>query len=463
MRTPHIYTYAPSSTNSFQENHAIQDSFKLIHDAYQRLSHDQLVLFLNLRALPSDGPDDQLALRLSQYDYRTYPIGAVTSDGMVVNGSTKRCCCNRSPTRINGHSSHGSVTFKQNETTPTTTPSKPDSSRSQPPSKSRQSSKLPDLPTELLAEILDQLGDWELSKAVGLPTSLSRPPEWNRASKTDEAMLSGFNPLIRAADPPRNPPTKIGATLAIRFGYVHVLDMLYNAHRTQFPNWFRNDITPICASHHGRTIILNWWRNLVRDNALPKPRPSSIADAIDGACRSGKVSSLDWWIRSGFELEYSEAALESASAKNHIAILDWWKSSGLPLKIGRVMDAASSAGHVEALEWWHRSPYDPKYDKQSLHHASMHGKVDVLQWWLESGRQLIYDQDALTLATRHNRPEVLEWWDRSGLQPTYRMCDIEEALEDAIGGGEAAREWWKKKGVNFNANDTEWMKLQTLN
>ena len=98
-----------------------------------------------------------------------------------------------------------------------------------------------------------------------------------------------------------------------------------------------------------------------------------------------------------------------------------------------------------------------------MHHASTHGKVDVLQWWLESGLQLIYDQDALTLASRHNRPEVLEWWDHSNLPVAYRICDIEEALEDAIGGGEAARQWWRKKGVNFNANDTEWMKLQTLN
>jgi len=89
--------------------------------------------------------------------------------------------------------------------------------------------------------------------------------------------------------------------------------------------------------------------------------------------------------------------------------------------------------------------------------------IDVLHWWMNSGLQLFFDQDVLVGATRHDRPEILEWWDRSGLPVQYRMCDVEEALEDAIGGGERAREWWKGKGVDFNANDKEWMKLQNLN
>ena len=41
------------------------------------------------------------------------------------------------------------------------------------------------------------------------------------------------------------------------------------------------------------------------------------------------------------------------------------------------------------------------------------------------------------------------------------MRDIEEAPEDAIGGGEDARDWWRRKGVDFNANDKEWMKQKS--
>lgn len=136
---------------------------------------------------------------------------------------------------------------------------------------------------------------------------------------------------------------------------------------------------------------------------------------------------------------------------------------GLPLKVGRVMDMASTAGHVQVLEWWAASGLDLKYDQHAIQQASCHGKVDVLEWWIRSGLQVKYDQDALIWATRHNRPEVLEWWDKSGLPIQYRMCDIEEGLEEAIGGGAEARTWWEQKGIDFNANDKEWMKSQSLN
>ncbi|EJD08128.1 uncharacterized protein FOMMEDRAFT_164857, partial [Fomitiporia mediterranea MF3/22] len=374
-------------------------------DAYSRFSHNQLVLFLTMRSLPTNGSDDELVSRLTQFDLQTYHL----PDSHPSACSVKHA--KFSPSPINGV-----VRTRQ-----------------------QQARRLPDLPTEILVEILDLLGDWELSKAVGLPTSLPRPLSWARASVTDEAMLTGFVPLIRSADPARTPPTRAGAILTIRFGYVHVLDALLHSYRSHFSYWFRNDIIPVIASQYGRTCVLNWWKHAVDAQILPKPSPKSVSEAIDGACRNGERASLDWWVASKLPLEYSESALESASAKNRVHILEWWKHSGLPLKIGRVMDMASSAGHVDVLSWWLHSSLEFKYDRTAIHHASMHGKVEVLQWWLESGLQMIFDQDALTLATRHNRPEVLEWWDRSGLPVQYRICDIEEALEDAIGGGEAAR------------------------
>jgi hypothetical protein len=397
-----------------------------VHKAYQRLTHSELLLFLNLRNLPTSGSTPDLASRLANHDYHTYHFLSNSTD--------------------------------QRNPEPAT------------PSNPRIHPRTPDLPVEIMADIMDHVGDWELARAVGVPTSLPQPLEWSRASRTDHAMLTGHVPTIRQVHPSsENPPTKIGAVMAIRFGYVAVLEYFLSQHHKIFLSIFKNDLIPIKASRHGRISVLSWWKHGFEQHPdlVPPPAPGSVAEAVDGASRNGQILSLDWWLNCGRPFEYTEASLEYASAKNQIAALDWWKrqhkASGLPLKIGRVMDMASTAGHVDVLEWWASSQLELKYDRHALQHASCHGKVEVLQWWLGSGLQLIFDQEALTGATRHNRPEVLEWWDKSGLPIQYRMCDIEEALEDAIGGGEDARDWWKRKGVDFNANDKEWMKLQSLN
>ncbi|KAJ8078778.1 hypothetical protein AAF712_001265 [Marasmius tenuissimus] len=402
---------------------------ELVNKAYQKLSDAELQLFLKVRNLPASGTHFELASRLANHDLHAYHF----------------------PNTPNFSLSFGA-----------------DQSFSGRQHQQRQP-HTPDLPIELIAVILDHLGDWELTRALDVPTALPKPSEWSRASPVDLAMITGNVTLIRAADPVMNPPTKIGAEVALRFGYVNVLEFFLTHHHDIFLSLFQGDLIPIRASRHGRTTILSWWKHGFEQHTdrVPHPKSGSIADAIDSASRNGQIASLDWWLNCGHPLEYTEAALEYASAKNQIAVLEWWKHQhktiGLPLKIGRVMDMASTAGHVEVLEWWATSQLEFKYDRHALQHASCHGKVEVLQWWLGSGLQLIFDQDALTGATRHNRAEVLEWWDRTLLPIQYRMCDIEEALEDAIGGGEATRRWWKKKGVDFNANDKEWMKLQYLN
>lgn len=423
------YSFQHSQTNGltilFGQSH--ESPLDLVNAAYTRLTHDELVFFLKVRNLPSSGTHDELASRLTRHDFHTYHFPRTT-------------------TLLNGHG-------------PT-----------QPSMKQRRAGSMPDLPVEIMAYIMEQLDDWEFTTAVGIPsTNISQPLEWARsASSTDLAMITGYTQLIRSANPSSCPPTQLGAAAAVRFGYVNVLEYFLKEHRAIFGSLFRDDIIPIKASRHGRTTVLAWWKHGFEHHRdlIPSPKPGTISEAIDAASRGGQVDALDWWLDSGLPLEYTEAALEYASSKNKIPVLNWWKAHRgptLPLKIGRVMDMASTAGHVKVLEWWAASQLEFKYDRHALHHASNHGRVNVLNWWLGSGLQLIFDQDALTGATRHNRPEVLEWWDKSGLPIQYRMCDIEEALEDAIGGGEEARRWWKSKGVDFNANDKEWMKLQNLN
>jgi hypothetical protein len=415
----------------------IQDSLKLVQDAYLRLTQEQLILFLKIRNLPTAGSRVDLASRLARHDLHTYHFhpGPHTSSSSQSNALS-------------------------NDLEPLTKRSGDRSGRS---------GHTPQLPIEIVATILDLLDDWALSKAVGVPTSLIPPLGWNRATTTDYVLLTGDLPRLRTIDLTPTPPTQLGAAMAVRFGYLPILEYILAHDHSLFLALYKNDVIPIKASRYGRINVLAWWKHAFEHHPelVPPPKEGSIAEAIDSASRGGRVISLDWWFDSGLPFEYTEEALEQASAKGHLPVLDWWhdkhKNTGLNLKIGRVMDMASSTGHVKVLEWWATSQLVFRDDRLAMQHASCNGKVEVLQWWLDSGLPLHFDQDALTGATRHNRAEVLEWWDRSGLPIQYRMCDIEEALEDARGGGQAARRWWEQKGLDFNANDREWMKLQNLN
>ncbi|KAJ3786248.1 hypothetical protein GGU10DRAFT_176358 [Lentinula aff. detonsa] len=335
---------------------------QLVKSAYQKLSREELCLFSQMRGLPTVGSDEEFASRLASHDIHVY------------------------------HYTNGQSNIS-------TTPS------IEAPRKAA-----PDLPVEIIGTILDFLGDWEITRALAIPTSLQPPPDWYCASPTDLAMITGNLTLIRAIDLKANPPSRIGVDIVIRFGYIHVLQYVCSHHRKIFLSKF-HDTIPTRASHYGRTTVLSWWKHELEKHPdiVTKIKAASMAEAVDAASRSGQIASLDWWMTCGYPFEFTEAALESASIKNQIAVLDWWKqqhkSNRVSLKIGKVMESA----------------------------------------------------------TRHNKAQVLDWWDKSGLPIQYRMCDIEEALEDAIGGGDNTRKWWQAKGVDFNANDKEWMKLQNLN
>ncbi|VDC05654.1 unnamed protein product [Peniophora sp. CBMAI 1063] len=484
----------PSSSHYIESNHKYYDAMPrkhyrdVVHDAYTRLTPDQLSLFALIRGLPTNGSPHELAARLAHHDLHTYafptPAHPPTPPPESDSESQQNIAVDvdiRPPPTLTHAQARASSTLPS----PVQLPERPHSSpptdaariharalsapAPRPPASSAPSSRKPraQLPVEIMADILDTVGDWELSKAVGLPTALPPPLAWARANGTDHALLTGYLPLLISADPDAHPPTAVGATLTVRFGYTHILAYLFRAHRPVFTRMFKSDLIPLTAMAHGRIQVLEWWLSRVSSGELQPVKNEKAAEALENASRAGQARALEWWRVKGLPLICSEAALEAASARNALGVLDWWaeqaRAGRIVLKVGRVMDTASSAGAVGALDWWARSGLDFTYDRAALAHASCQGRVDVLEWWAHSGMQLFFDGDALVGATRHDRPEVLQWWAESGLGITYRLCDIEEALEDAIGGGERAREWWRRKGVDFDAGDAEWMKVCSLN
>lgn len=384
-----------------------------IVDAYTNLTRDQLVLFLSIRNLSVDGSSLDLANRLAQHDLETYKTSPLIQSFPAPPEISPK---HPPPTEI-------LAAVEQNNT----------------------ASKIPSLPAEIIAEIMDHVGDWELAKAVGTVTALRKPKDWTRATLVDEAALTGYlgrMRLVFSAEPSTSAGvlessftklTQVGANAIVRLGYIHILDYLRHHERSTFDRLYggpdNSKCIPLRASASGRTQVLAWWR---AQSDIPKVYGD---ECIDEACRHGQLDVLDWWWNntlpnhlppsqsrtssssslsctttvsatpipttssssqpsadqslSPLYMLYSEAALENASARGHIHVLKWWAQSGLPLRVGRVMDLASKMGHTDVLEWWLRSGVEVKYDHGSLEHASRNGRVDVLSWWLASGYRMM--------------------------------------------------------------------------
>lgn len=345
------------------------------------------MLFLSIRNLSVDGSSLDLANRLAQHDLDTYKTSAL---------------------------------IQSFPAPPEISPDHP------PPAEIEQvDTRIPSLPAEIIAEIMDHVGDWELAKAVGTVTALKRPKEWTRATLVDEAALSGSLTRMRLSVPSEPSTssaasesslaklTSVGANAIVRLGYIHILDHLRSAHRAIFDRLYGGNHSrciPLRASASGRAEVLTWWHT---QNDVPKVYGD---ECIDEACRHGQLDVLEWWWQNTLPhhlppsprlsssslissspspasaplfMLYTEAALENASARGHLHLLRWWKQSGLPLRVGRVMDLASKTGHTDVLEWWLRSGIEVKYDNGTLEHASRSGRVDVLSWWLHSGYRMM--------------------------------------------------------------------------
>lgn len=335
----------------------------------------------------------------------------------------------------------------------------------------------PKLPAEVWTIILDFYGDWELGTALGIYTHLPVPSEWSphvprpgRPPRSLEyTILTGSMPQIRTALSQSSITLSALATkLIFKFSLTPILTYLASHQKDIFWTSFGLALLPHKASLiYNSPKILEWWRTCP---AVLKKEYGT--EALDGASRAGFVEVLDWWLNSGLRLSYTERALENASAKGHIEVLEWWKKaneqrgdSEVPLKVGKSILAAAQSGRANVIQWWENSGVHYSHEDGVARLASAQGHVDVLTLWRElKGNKMIFDNQVLVGATKNGHADVLEWWKKSGLSVEYKTCDIEEAMEDAVGGGGEGqvREWWSRNGLNLGVGTGEWMKVKTL-
>jgi hypothetical protein len=361
---------------------------------------------------------------------------------------------------------------------------------------SRSPSSKPQLPPEIWTIILDYNGDWELAQALGVFTHLPTPYEWTtlvpkintttgRMSRSLEWLILtqptarieehfASNPPSRSA--PLSPLSPLATKLIFKNSLTSLLTYLALHQKDLFYPSFGLALLPHKASLiYNSPPILSWWRSCPA--VLTKEYGP---EALDGASRANFVDVLDWWLHSGLRLQYTEKALESASAKGHVQVLDWWKRASdsrsqgpeaeqLPLKVGKSILLAAQSGRTESISWFHHSNLPYSHSESVARLASTHGHVSVLELWRQlKGSKMIFDNQVLVGATKNGHAEVLEWWKNAsrefGFVVEYKTCDIEEAMEDAVGGGGEGevREWWGRNGLNLGVGTGEWMRVKTL-
>ncbi|KAI1277024.1 hypothetical protein F5Y07DRAFT_364882 [Xylaria sp. FL0933] len=348
------------------------------------------------------------------------------------------------------------------------------------------------LPPEIWSLIFEHVGDWEIASALNIFTTLETPPDWkkNRANLTDpiELYMHDLEWLIlscpgsdvicqKLSEAPKGLRyvSSLAVKLIMKFSLIDVLTYLETHLSKVFWASFSAKFLPNKASGvYGRVNILTWW------NTSPSfLKKEYDAEALDNASRMGYVHVLDWWLRSGPPLKYTEAALESASKEGHLLVLEWWKEAALKddnivLKPGRSLLTAAQHGQTAVLRWWESSGIPVGYSEGVCKIASAHGQTAVLDTWHElKGEKLSFDSQVLVAPTKQGHISVLEWWkqyargekaggDGRTHRVEYKTCDIEEALEDAIGDPRPIRRWWARNGLNLGLGTSEWMKIRRL-
>ncbi|KAF8451499.1 hypothetical protein BGX38DRAFT_1269301 [Terfezia claveryi] len=448
--------------------------------AYGRLTQCDLILFLSLRSLSTQGSASELAQRLVKYDlaqYRGMEMEEVEektirssvrslqiTDRKETVSETEDVDMNSSSELLKEshrgieHTERVTVGDDERGGSVTDTCSKPQG----------RIRAVDRMPPELWSEIFEHLGDWLIANALRIRTRLKRPWDWEHASDLDVAILTGSLEVVKEVmysgsyttdDPMKF--TESGADVMVRWGYVELLDFFFKNSYRNFLEVFQKDHTPPnevairieipwLASRYGQTTVLDWWLA----NTSPDPPPAHFPPLP-----TPNSLPLPPLYR-----KYDEGALNQASWKGYIHVLQWWKDSGLQLRIGDVMDWATVGGHISVLEWWKHSGENTNImHRDALCIASTRGKIEFLEWFRNSGLQLTYGNDILAIITKKNKPESLEWWAKSGLRIEYAISDIWEAIEDATTKGDEARDWWVARGIQFDGLDSEeWMRLRVL-
>jgi hypothetical protein len=170
------------------------------------------------------------------------------------------------------------------------------------------------LPTELVALIFNNLGDYELATTLRIPHSLPTPSPWSeQATPLDQAILASsqsLTPILKALKMGHTDFTQWGARVMIRFSFIHCLDFFVKRDPRQLRQ-LCGQLLPVVASAWGRVDVLKW---ATESSFQLRPDAATTAEAMDDASRHGQVAGEYTLLEQGEERElmrrYSAGILE---------------------------------------------------------------------------------------------------------------------------------------------------------
>jgi hypothetical protein len=204
--------------------------------------------------------------------------------------------------------------------------------------------------------------------------------------------------------------------------------------------------------------VLNWW--IQHRDKLPFDYDPKT---IEGLCKTGRKTMLDWFKNSGLKLNYPEYILDTISMAGQNELLTWFVELGIPVRYSEnAITYASIGGNIETLDWWLFSKFDFKYDETAMDSISMkpheYNRTKVLDWWVTNHRlfpdripELRYSEDAMDDASANGYIDVLSWWLNSGLELKYSNRALNWAR---LHGHNNVCDWWRKSGLIINPEST---------
>ncbi|KAI9366780.1 hypothetical protein DFJ73DRAFT_805461 [Zopfochytrium polystomum] len=197
---------------------------------------------------------------------------------------------------------------------------------------------------------------------------------------------------------------------ALRNAYIWILDYAMDCKPNKMLRTWRDEWLEDAAGA-GNLSVFEW-----RLRRIWKRKPfTAVPEAVlCSASTRGRVEILQWLKDHNILMSCTQAVIHAACAGKSVAVLQRWKEYCDTFSFSSEFVLGHSIGDVDLLEWWRRSGFELDWPSSvSMHRVCCNSPrsrlADVLQWWTETGAA--FDDVAKATAYLMARDDVatLEW------------------------------------------------------